>query len=208
MSSSHSDLKEQVAAYVLGSLDRDERAAFEAHLAGCDECASRSARPSASCRRVSRTVCPNERRGPNCANGSSNPMGSASVRTVSRPRMSQDDAVAPARGHNRGGDRCRWLRSQAAGSVYATSRDGSNRRLLQASAAESAVADARRVSGELQSAMGVLAAPRSGANRPRGTGGSAAGQRACTMESRSWHGVHGLESSGLCRPDGCIRCGL
>jgi anti-sigma-K factor RskA len=36
--SSHSDLKGQAGAYVLEALDTDERAAFEAHLSGCEEC--------------------------------------------------------------------------------------------------------------------------------------------------------------------------
>lgn len=36
--SSHSDLKGQAGAYVLAALDADERASFEAHLSGCDEC--------------------------------------------------------------------------------------------------------------------------------------------------------------------------
>jgi anti-sigma-K factor RskA len=40
MSSSHADVKGSAAAYVLGSLDADERKAFEAHLATCGECAA------------------------------------------------------------------------------------------------------------------------------------------------------------------------
>jgi anti-sigma-K factor RskA len=40
MSSSHADVKGSAAAYVLGSLDADERDAFEAHLATCGECAA------------------------------------------------------------------------------------------------------------------------------------------------------------------------
>ena len=40
MTSPHSDMKGDAGAYVLGSLDHDERAAFEAHLAECDECAA------------------------------------------------------------------------------------------------------------------------------------------------------------------------
>lgn len=34
----HEDLNESVGAYVLGALPDDERAVFEAHLAGCTEC--------------------------------------------------------------------------------------------------------------------------------------------------------------------------
>ena len=40
MSSSHADLKGTAAAYALGSLDAAEKAAFEAHLATCEECAA------------------------------------------------------------------------------------------------------------------------------------------------------------------------
>src|SRR5438270_14072527 len=36
----HDELKELAAAYVLDALDRDERRAFEIHLAGCAECAA------------------------------------------------------------------------------------------------------------------------------------------------------------------------
>jgi anti-sigma-K factor RskA len=40
MMPAHDELKHDAAAYVLDSLEPDERAAFEAHLAGCSECAS------------------------------------------------------------------------------------------------------------------------------------------------------------------------
>ena len=39
MTPAHDELKHDAAAYVLDSLEPDERAAFEAHLAGCNECA-------------------------------------------------------------------------------------------------------------------------------------------------------------------------
>jgi anti-sigma-K factor RskA len=39
MMAAHDELKHDAAAYVLDSLEPDERAAFEAHLAGCQECA-------------------------------------------------------------------------------------------------------------------------------------------------------------------------
>jgi anti-sigma-K factor RskA len=38
MSSNHEALRDQIGLYVLGSLSAGERKAFEAHLAGCDEC--------------------------------------------------------------------------------------------------------------------------------------------------------------------------
>ena len=40
MSALHDELKANAAGYVLGSLDADERRAFEAHLADCAECAA------------------------------------------------------------------------------------------------------------------------------------------------------------------------
>ncbi len=40
MMPAHDELKDDAAAYVLDSLEPDERAAFEAHLAGCSECAA------------------------------------------------------------------------------------------------------------------------------------------------------------------------
>jgi len=44
---SHGELRELASAYVLDALDRDDRARFEAHLAGCAECQAevRSFRP-------------------------------------------------------------------------------------------------------------------------------------------------------------------
>lgn len=38
--STHEELKANAAGYVLGSLDPEERRAFEAHVAGCAECAA------------------------------------------------------------------------------------------------------------------------------------------------------------------------
>jgi anti-sigma-K factor RskA len=40
MTAAHSEVKGNAGAYVLGSLDADERAAFEAHLSTCAECAA------------------------------------------------------------------------------------------------------------------------------------------------------------------------
>ena len=40
MKPAHGDLKGNAGAYVLGSLDADERTAFESHLSSCAECAA------------------------------------------------------------------------------------------------------------------------------------------------------------------------
>ena len=40
MNSAHADVKANAAAYVLGSLDADEKDSFESHLATCAECSA------------------------------------------------------------------------------------------------------------------------------------------------------------------------
>jgi anti-sigma-K factor RskA len=159
MNGPHADLKAEASAYALGSLDPAERAAFEAHLAVCDECAAEVR----SFRRVTLALAAGVARG--------------APRTELRTRVLEAAGVAPAVSApstavsraTRG-----WLPIAATVvivlgmGVYAARLQErvtilEERRLeqalLQASAAETAVADARRVNGELQSAMGVLAAP-------------------------------------------------
>jgi anti-sigma-K factor RskA len=156
MNPSHDDLKAHAGAYVLGSLDPDERVSFETHLASCAEC-------TAEVRALGRVT-------------------EALARTVPertpRPELRQRvlDAVGapPVRRPARGASQSRqWLALAAlivltvGMGVYAATlqvrvtvlEERLERALLQASAAEAAVADARRVSAELQSSMGVLAAP-------------------------------------------------
>lgn len=158
MSSPHSDVKSDAAAYVLGSLDPDERAGFEAHLAGCDECAAEV--------RVLRRV--------------ADALAHAVPQTTPRPELRQR-VLASVAGALATLPRPRRVESLARSwlplaatlvlalgiAVYAArlhTRVASlearlEQALVQASAADRAVADARRVSAELQSAMGVLAAP-------------------------------------------------
>ena len=158
MTSSHSDLKDQVAAYVLGSLDREERAAFEAHLAGCDDCATEVR----ELRRV--------------ADALAHAVPQRTPRPELRRRVLESygrASLPPDVSSQRVSGTMRWL-PLAATIVVAVGLGGYafslqerirdlearlNQAMLQASAAEGAVAEARRVSGELQSAMGVLAAP-------------------------------------------------
>jgi len=156
MTGSHTALKEYAGAYVLGSLDPDERVTFEAHLAGCDECAAEVRAlgriPEALARSVpGRTPPPELRRRVLAAFGA-------------RP------AAVPRRAESGGRD---WLPLAALVvltvgiGVYAARLQVRvtvlearlEQALLQAAAAETAVADARRVSAELAAAMGVLAAP-------------------------------------------------
>jgi len=158
MSSPHSDVKGDAAAYVLGSLDPDERAIFEAHLAGCEECAAevralRTVTDALAYTVPQRTPRPELRQ---------RALASLAGAPAMPPRLRRVESLMP-----------RWLPLAATlvlalgVAVYAarlqTRVAGLEARLeqalVQASAADRAVADARRVSAELQSAMGVLAAP-------------------------------------------------
>jgi len=156
MTPSHDDLKAHAGAYVLGSLDPDERATFEAHLAGCPECAAEVRGLGSVVEALARSV---PQRTP---------------RPELRARvLAGFGAQAPTtRARGAGGAR-QWLPLAAAVvlsigiGVYAARlqvrvavlEDRLEQARLQAAAAETAVADARRVNTELQSAMGVLAAP-------------------------------------------------
>lgn len=156
MNAPHGDVKEDAGAYALGSLDPGERTLFEAHLAVCDECTS----DVRAFRRVAEAL----------AAGIPGPAPPPEV------RQRVLDAVGAGRreslvSRSEGG--LQWLPIAALVvltvgiGVYAARlqvritmlEERLEQALLQASAAETAVADARRVNGELQSAMGVLAAP-------------------------------------------------
>ena len=159
MSSAHSDVKSDAAAYVLGSLDPDERAAFEAHLAGCEECAA-EVRALRGVTDVLARAVPQR-----------TPRPELRLRVLaSLPGAGLCRASAPVPD---GASSRSWLPlaatiALAIGTVvYATRLQTRvadlearlERAIAQASQADQAVADARRVSSELQSAMGVLAAP-------------------------------------------------
>ncbi len=158
MNPSHSDLKSQAGAYVLGSLDPDERLAFETHLAACDECAT----DVHALQRVA------------------DALAQGVPQRTPRPELRQLVLVSygrspspPAVSRHGISQATRWMPLAAmivvaiglgayAFRLQVRVRDLEARleqAIVQASAAELAVADARRVSGELQSAMGVLAAP-------------------------------------------------
>lgn len=158
MNPSHSDLKSQAGAYVLGSLDHDERLAFEAHLAGCGECATEVQELQ------------------QVADALAHGVPQRTPRSELRQRVLQSygrGSSSPAVSRHGIGQVTRWLPLAAtlvlaiglgayAFRLQARVADleaGLEEAIVQASAAERAVADARRVSGELQSAMGVLAAP-------------------------------------------------
>ena len=159
MSSAHSDVKNDAAAYVLGSLEADERVAFEAHLVGCEECAA-EVRTLRSVTVVLAHAVPQRTPRPELKLRVLAALpGAKAVSTPATSRM-----AVSSRG---------WLPlaatiALAAGTVvYATRLQTRvtdlearlEQAIAQASQADQAVADARRVSSELQSSMGVLAAP-------------------------------------------------
>jgi anti-sigma-K factor RskA len=159
MNSSHSDLKGQAGAYVLGSLDPDERVAFETHLAACAECLEEV--------RAFQEV----------ADALAQSVPLRTPRSELRQRVLDSYGRGPSQtsmsSRQGAGHVIRWLPLAAtlvmavglgayAVNLQARVADLEARleqAVLQAAAAERVVADARRVSGELQSAMGVLAAP-------------------------------------------------
>ena len=157
MNAPHDDVKGQAGAYVLGTLDSDERRAFEAHLSECADCAAEVRtfqRVSAALALgVAQRTPPPELRGRVLAAAG----GGA-----------QPDAPGA---HTKAW--AVWLPVAAmllltvAMGIYAarlqTRVEGLearlNNALAQAAVADRRVADSRRVATELQSAMGVLAAP-------------------------------------------------
>lgn len=166
MNAAHSDVKGNAGAYVLGSLDPDERSAFEAHVSGCDECAAEVQ----SLRQVTdalahtvplRTPRPELRQ-----------RVLESLQALTPPEATRspvERSLQPARRR----DVPTWLPLAAllilTLGIGAYAAQLQNRvtdlearleeAIVQASTAQSAMAAARRVSAELQSAMGVLAAP-------------------------------------------------
>jgi anti-sigma-K factor RskA len=158
MNRPHGDVKDDASAYALGVLDPDDRASFEAHLAGCDECAAEVR----SLRRVATAL----------AGTVSQPIPPPALRR----RVLDSLATRPAiGGMSRTAERLQrtWL-PLAAALIVAVGAGTYAARLqtrvadleaqlqqarVQASTADRAEADARRVSAELQLSMGVLAAP-------------------------------------------------
>ena len=153
-----SGVHDDAAAYALGSLDHMERAAFEAHLAGCDRCAvevrslQRTAAvlaygvaphtpPPALRRRVLEAV----------GAAASTSIGAGPRRQPLRRWLPIAASVIAALGAGVYAARLLTRVSDLEGRL--------EQALLQASAADRMMAETRRVNTELQSAMGVLAAP-------------------------------------------------
>ncbi|MBI2188690.1 MAG: anti-sigma factor [Acidobacteria bacterium] len=157
MTPSHDDLKAYAGAYVLGSLDPDERAEFESHLAGCEDCAAEVRAlgrvTEALARGVAQRTPPPELRDRVLATFGAPPQArpAARVRAGARSWLPLAALVVLTVGI---GVYAAWLQVRVT-----VLEDRLEQALLQASAAEAAVAEARRVNTELQTTMGVLAAP-------------------------------------------------
>ena len=159
MQAPHDEVKGDAGPYVLGSLDLREKALFEAHLSTCDECAAEVR----AFRRVTTAL----------ARGVSHPAPELDVRTRVLAAVGVPVPSLATRAPRMASGARQWLPLAAlvvltvgmgfyAGwlQVRVTMlEERLEQALLQAAAAETAVADARRVNTELQSAMGVLAAP-------------------------------------------------
>ena len=176
MTPAHDDVKHDAAAYVLGSLEPDERAAFEAHCADVP----RVRRGGAVARRVTDALaqaCPSGRRAASCATACSDRLRRTRCTTGRLPRVAcaaRCSELAARRRGARADDRPRRLRRaccRAAGRRRAV-RDGGARR-------------ARR-----------------GADRSRGPACGAAGARAGALEPRARHGLHRVRPAAL--PEGRV----
>jgi anti-sigma-K factor RskA len=158
----HEDLREHAALFVLGALTPEERAEFEAHLAGCDECASDvrslSAVPARLAQAVPQIEPPPALRDRVLRSVTS---GNSSVVPSPAPAASRTGAFAP------------WLAVAASlalmvalggyalalrgriGALEARLRDA----LARAEAGDRQLADVRRVAADAESRVAVLAAP-------------------------------------------------
>jgi len=178
---------DDAAAYAVGALDADERGAFEAHLAGCAECASEvrahrevatllarglggaAAAPSPALR--ARIVTEAVAQG---ASGRARPLDARQQPLRARTATASMQAVAPAR---RATPWTPWLAAAAAlvlaaglGAGWAREREvrvaerqqaiATLRRVAQADARHAAAdADARRVEAQADTLIGALTAP-------------------------------------------------
>jgi anti-sigma-K factor RskA len=165
MTAAHDELKDYAAAYVLDSLDADERTAFEAHVTGCAECAAEVR----TFRRVVAALAvavPQRSPRPELRDRVLAAIGAAPGRLAEAER--RRPLAAPAVR-----EWAAWLPAAAmiviavGIGVYAVRLQTRvadlearlDAALTQVARADRLVADSSRVAAELQSAMGVIAAP-------------------------------------------------
>lgn len=167
MNADHEELKSLAGAYVLGALEQDERRTFEAHLTSCDECEAevRSLRPVVV--GLARAV-PERTPSPALRDRVLTSITGSSAAAAPRPEVRQRQRATAVWSDVRV-----WLPLAAmlllaigigtyAAQLQVRVADLEARldsAIQQAISAERAVADARRVVLETQSAMAVLAAP-------------------------------------------------
>jgi anti-sigma-K factor RskA len=162
MTPAHHELRDNAGAYVLGGLDADERAAFEAHLAACDQCAAEVR----ALRRVTDALAQ--------AVPARTPRPELRARVLEALSTGEAGTPAVQLSKRRTASAARsWLPLAAllvltlgigvyAARLQTRVRDLEARlddALVRASAADRVVAESSRVAAELQSAMAVLAAP-------------------------------------------------
>lgn len=154
----HSDLTGNASAYALDSLDAGDRAAFEAHLAECDECAGevRSLRrvAAALAGSVPQAIPPPELRRrvlESLMGGPATYAKSLAVETRRRTWLPLAAALILTVGAGVYAARLQIRVSDLEARLQQA--------LVQASVGDRAVAEARLVSAQLQASMGVLAAP-------------------------------------------------
>jgi anti-sigma-K factor RskA len=156
------DRREQAALFVLGALPPDERTDFEAHVAGCAECAA-EVRSLAAVPTILARAVPQIDPSPALRQRVLQSIAAVDVRSAqaARPAAGRGRALAP------------WLAAAAAilisvglggyaldlrarvGALETRLRDA----LARADAADRVVADARRVAADAESRVAVLAAP-------------------------------------------------
>ena len=169
MSADHDELKSLAGAYVLGALEHDERRTFEAHLSSCGECEAevRSLRPVVV--GLARAV-PERSPSPALRERVLTSITGAAPAAPARPGL---EIHRGSREKSAWTDVRVWLPLAAmlavaiGAAIYAAQLQGRvadlearlESAMQQVLSADRAMADARRVADEAQSAMTVLAAP-------------------------------------------------
>ena len=210
MNAAHDELRHDAAAYALDALEPAERAAFEAHLGSCAECAAdvRQMRLAASA--LPHTV-PQVSPPPSLRARILRQMSAAPDASTPAPAV----VVREKRGLPAWLPIAAMLVIGAGVSFYAQRMQARVSNLetqlrqaqAQVAAAERQTLEARNVAFRAQSAMGVFAAPDVARIESRGAtgGGERPRARACGAASAAWSSRSRI--CRRCRRAVCIRCG-